>query len=119
MRRSELVAVLGLGLMLLLGGCAANFQPMGTAIVQPALTDHSLIAADGFELPLRSWLPTDGKPRAVVVALHGFNDYSNAFDGAGRRFADQGIATYAYDQRGFGQSGSPFGRHRVLFFLAG
>lgn len=102
MRRSGLAAVLGVGL--LLGGCAANFQPMGTAVVQPALTDHALVAADGFELPLRSWLPGDGKPRAVVIALHGFNDYSNAFDGAGKRLAEQGIATYAYDQRGFGAS---------------
>lgn len=102
MRRSGLTAVLGLGL--LLAGCAANFQPMGAATFQPALTDHSLIAADGFELPIRSWLPADGKPNAVVVALHGFNDYSNAFDGAGLRFATQGVATYAYDQRGFGAS---------------
>jgi len=100
MRRSGLAAVLGLGL--LLGGCAANFQPMGTAVVQPALTDRALVAADGFELPLRRWLPADGKPKAVVVALHGFNDYSNAFDGAGRQLAGQGVATYAYDQRGFG-----------------
>lgn len=102
MRRSGLAAVLGMGL--LLGGCAANFQPMGTAVAPPALTDHALVAADGFELPLRSWLPEDGKPRAVVVALHGFNDYSNAFDGAGKRLAAQGVATYAYDQRGFGAS---------------
>ncbi|MBP2302482.1 alpha/beta hydrolase [Azospirillum picis] len=75
---------------------------MGTAVVQPRMTERTLIAADGFELPLRSWLPQDGRVRAVVVALHGFNDYSNAFDGAGRDFAANGIATYAYDQRGFG-----------------
>src|SRR5262249_27059446 len=31
-----------------------------------------------------------------------FNDYSNAFDGAGEAWAQEGIATYAYDQRGFG-----------------
>jgi alpha-beta hydrolase superfamily lysophospholipase len=100
MRRSGLVAVLGLGL--LLGGCAADFQPMGAAVVQPQLNDKVLVAADGFELPMRSWLPADGKVRAAVVALHGYNDYSNAFDGAGREFAAAGIATYAYDQRGFG-----------------
>ncbi len=100
MRRSGLAAVLGLGL--LLGGCAADFQPMGAAVVQPQLNDKVLIAADGFELPMRSWLPADGHVRAAVVALHGYNDYSNAFDGAGREFATAGIATYAYDQRGFG-----------------
>lgn len=75
---------------------------MGAAVVQPQLNDKVLIAADGFELPMRSWLPADGHVRAAVVALHGYNDYSNAFDGAGREFATAGIATYAYDQRGFG-----------------
>jgi len=34
--------------------------------------------------------------------LHGFNDYANAFDGPGETWAKDGIATYAYDQRGFG-----------------
>ena len=75
---------------------------MGAAVVQPQLNDKLLIAADGFELPMRSWLPAHGHVRAAVVALHGYNDYSNAFDGAGREFATAGIATYAYDQRGFG-----------------
>ena len=40
--------------------------------------------------------------RAVILALHGFNDYSNAFEGPGEVWAGHGIATYAYDQRGFG-----------------
>ena len=66
---------------------------MGVAVVQPQLNDKVLIAADGFELPMRSWLPADGRVRAAVVALHGYNDYSNAFDGAGREFAAAGIPT--------------------------
>ena len=57
-------------------------------------------------LPLRRWLP-EGKPRAVVLALHGFNDYSNAFADAGPVFAAHGIALYAYDQRGFGAAPAP------------
>lgn len=61
-------------------------------------------AADGTELPMRSWLP-EGAPRAVIVALHGFGDYSVAFRQPASYWAAQGIATYAYDQRGFG--GSP------------
>ena len=80
---------------------------MGAFVSDPRLTETALIAADGFELPIRRWLPpavADGaeQPRAVVVALHGYNDYSNAFEGAGQAFAAAGIATYAYDQRGFG-----------------
>ncbi|HKW52286.1 MAG TPA: lysophospholipase [Stellaceae bacterium] len=67
----------------------------------PQLADDHMIAADGLTLPLRRWVP-QGEPRAVVLALHGFNDYSKAFAGPGAAWAKDGIATYAYDQRGFG-----------------
>jgi alpha-beta hydrolase superfamily lysophospholipase len=40
----------------------------------------------------------------VIVGLHGMDDYANAFHLAGPYWADRGIATYAYDQRGFGRS---------------
>ena len=43
-------------------------------------------------------------PRAVVLALHGFNDYSYAFDLPATYWAEHGVITYAYDQRGFGDS---------------
>ena len=46
-------------------------------------------------------LPTSGV-KAVILALHGFNDYSNAFAMPARLWAERGIASYAYDQRGFG-----------------
>jgi alpha-beta hydrolase superfamily lysophospholipase len=71
----------------------------------PRFTETSFIAADGETLPLRKWLPRGdavGEVKAVILALHGFNDYSNAFDGPGEVWAKHGIATYAYDQRGFG-----------------
>lgn len=60
------------------------------------------MAADDARLPMRAWLPKDEPPKAVILAVHGFNDYSNAFDMPGRWWAKRGIATYAYDQRGFG-----------------
>jgi acylglycerol lipase len=68
----------------------------------PSLGD--ITTADGFKLPLRAWLPADDKPKAIVLGIHGFNDYSNAFDMPARWWAEQGIATYAYDQRGFGDA---------------
>jgi acylglycerol lipase len=67
----------------------------------PRFTDSGFITADGAVLPLRKWLP-QGEVKGVILALHGFNDYSNAFEGPGEAWAKQGIATYAYDQRGFG-----------------
>jgi acylglycerol lipase len=98
----------------LLAGCSSTPDP-GDAFPRPKLAavgpmsslssqqlaGDRLVAADGAALPLRRWLP-EGEPRAVVLALHGFNDYSNAFVGPGGAWAKDGIATYAYDQRGFG-----------------
>jgi acylglycerol lipase len=55
-----------------------------------------------YDLPERAWLPDDQPPRAVILAVHGFNDYSNAFSDFGSYAAEHGIAVYAYDQRGFG-----------------
>lgn len=71
------------------------------ALPAPRLEADRLIAADGAALPLRHWLP-QGAPKAVILALHGFNDYSNAFAIPGAAWAKRGVATYAYDQRGFG-----------------
>ena len=69
--------------------------------VPPAMSASAFVADDGTHLPLKSWLP-EAKPKAVILALHGFNDYSNAFTDTGEDWAKQGIATFAYDQRGFG-----------------
>jgi alpha-beta hydrolase superfamily lysophospholipase len=70
------------------------------------VTDDAITARDGTRLPLRRWEAAD-KPRAVIVALHGMSDYSNAFDMPGKLWAAQGITTLAYDQRGFGLSSNP------------
>jgi alpha-beta hydrolase superfamily lysophospholipase len=80
-----------------------NAVPPAGPPTAPQLADKVLIAADGTRLPLRVWLP-QGKPKAMILALHGFNDYSNAFTSPAEDWAKDGIATYAYDQRGFGQA---------------
>ncbi len=57
-------------------GCAPRLQmpgPLATAPVAPRLDDAGLATADGLVLPVRRWLPA-GVPRAVIVAVHGFND---------------------------------------------
>lgn len=88
---------------LLLTACAPSFPAPGAAVTVPHLTETTLIARDGHALPLRRWLPqADAPPKAVVLALHGFNDYSNAFAEVGDWLTDLGVAVYAYDQRGFG-----------------
>ena len=66
---------------------------------------HQFISFDGTELGLSSWLPEGGEePWAVIIGLHGMNDYGNAFFPAGPWFAERGVAVYAYDARGFGRS---------------
>ncbi len=81
----------------------AAIGPVPPHLPHPALTDAAFTTTDDKVLPLRRWLPDGGAPpRAVILALHGFNDYSNAFDAPAREWTKDGIATYAYDQRGFG-----------------
>ena len=92
--------------MLLLAGCAPGFDPPMSGGAVPMVADDVFVARDGTRLPLRRW-EADGKPRAVIVALHGMSDYSNAFDMPGRFWAKQGITTLAYDQRGFGKNAAP------------
>jgi acylglycerol lipase len=79
----------------------ATIQPVPSRAPRPGLTETAFTTTDEQPLPLRRWLP-QGEPKAVILALHGFNDYSNAFDAPAKIWATQGIATYAYDQRGFG-----------------
>jgi acylglycerol lipase len=70
----------------------------------PRLEAHDFISFDGAKLAMQSWTPVAGEPWAVIVGLHGMDDDSNAFDLAGPYWAKDGIATLAYDQRGFGRS---------------
>jgi acylglycerol lipase len=94
-------------LSLVLMGCAATEAPLGSANDAPHLADAFLVARDGTRLPLREWDAQGGKPQAVIIALHGMSDYSNAFDGPGQEWAKHGITTLAIDQRGFGRAPNP------------
>jgi acylglycerol lipase len=69
----------------------------------PALTADHVIMDDGARLRLARWTPAS-EPWAVIVALHGMNDSRASFRLAGPWWAEQGIETWAIDQRGFGES---------------
>lgn len=94
-----------------LQACAPLVEGLGPPVGAPALAVDPaaprFVAADGAVLPVRAWLPEDRRPRAVLIALHGFNDYSNFFAEPAAFFAERGIAAYAYDQRGFGMAPHP------------
>jgi alpha-beta hydrolase superfamily lysophospholipase len=99
--------LLVLAAALLLSACTPMLvqQPFSPAAAfsGPHLEDDWVVSFDGARLGLKHW-DTPGEPWAVIVGVHGMNDYSNAFHMAAPWWAEQGIATYAYDQRGFGRS---------------
>ncbi|MEE9493750.1 MAG: lysophospholipase [Gammaproteobacteria bacterium] len=91
-------------LLLLLAGCATPYiAPTGMQNRTPALESSAAIMADGMRLPLRIWQPPS-EPVAVVLALHGLNDYLMAFNKPAQFLVNHGILVYAIDQRGFGDS---------------
>lgn len=63
----------------------------------------SFAGVGGLNIFTRTWQP-DGTPRAVVVLVHGFNSHSGYFTWVGEQFASAGLAAYALDWRGRGQS---------------
>jgi len=93
-----------LPLLLALGACAPVVRPAGPVLGTARLMEDGVIAADGARLPLRVFVP-EGTPRAVILALHGFNDHGGNF------LADSiaalnsgGVLVYAPDHRGFGRA---------------
>jgi alpha-beta hydrolase superfamily lysophospholipase len=42
--------------------------------------------------------------RFILIAVHGFNDYSNFIKNSAHYFTKHQVAVYAYDQRGFGNA---------------
>lgn len=88
-------------------GCAtmAVQQPLEPTegFAGPRLEGETFISFDGAGLGLTRWMPA-GPVKVALIALHGMNDYANAFHLAAPSWAGQGIATYAFDQRGFGRS---------------
>jgi alpha-beta hydrolase superfamily lysophospholipase len=91
--------------LIALGSCAPEIATRGDATSTPALATDTFTTRDGLQLPLRHW--DADHPRAIIVALHGMSDYSEAFDLPGPWWVAHGITTYAYDQRGFGHAPDP------------
>lgn len=87
-------------------GLAACAKPelldTGPVIGAASLDDSVYTTTDGEQLHVSSW--KSDSPRAVFVAVHGFNEYAGAFQLPGPWFSSRGISVYAYDQRGFGRA---------------
>jgi acylglycerol lipase len=96
--------------LVLLAGLLFNVRALkayklGTLSVEPSIIDNKLIVADCAQLPIRKWPQKKGALKAVLLVVHGFNDYSNYFKPPGEYLAKEyGVISYAIDQRGFGQA---------------
>jgi alpha-beta hydrolase superfamily lysophospholipase len=114
-RRAVLGLIAGLGL----SACRPEVQTPGApprGFTGPSFSQSGsgpgvFTSFDGTRLPMQTWGAVDAggeavEPWAVIVALHGMNDYAEAFLLPAPYWAAQGITTYAYDQRGFGRTPS-------------
>ena len=92
---------------LVCAGCAPLVQRPGVpaaAFNGPRLEPEAFVSFDAARLGLSRWEPVADDPWAVIIALHGMNSYARAFHAAAPYWAKDGIAVYAYDQRGYGRS---------------
>lgn len=80
-------------------------NPAKKPVSSGQILENTFVTKDGTHLPLKSWPPSKQEINSVIIALHGFNDYSNFFQQSGHYFSQHNVISYAYDQRGFG--GSP------------
>lgn len=87
-----------------LAACAGpRIQPAGPSVQATQMTSDAFIMPDGTVLPYSEWRPAE-TAETIIIALHGFNDYRRAFRAPAAWWAQHGILTYAYDQRGFGET---------------
>ncbi|PPD34798.1 MAG: alpha/beta hydrolase [Methylomonas sp.] len=86
-------------------GCTPVMLTPGPTVAAARLTEDSFIANDGVALKISQW-PAE-HPKAIIIGLHGFNDYRRFFNAAASYLQTQQIYCYAYDQRGFGETQTP------------
>jgi alpha-beta hydrolase superfamily lysophospholipase len=97
------VLLAGLAVALVAGAAPRPNEPRSGRRQPAKLEADYLLTGDGVRLPLAAWLPEEA-PTAMVLGLHGYGDYRAAFGLAGPWLAARGVAVYAYDQRGFGET---------------
>lgn len=89
----------------LLGACSAGGALPVPSDKTATSSKTFLLAENGEKLVTSEWIPAE--PKAAVLAFHGYGDYGElTFRRAAEFWAQQGIATIAVDQRGFGRNAS-------------
>ena len=67
------------------------------------MKESSFKGVSGLKIFTRAWQP-EGKPRGVIIIVHGFNSHSGQYQWVGEQFASNGLAVYALDLPGRGRS---------------
>lgn len=99
---NRIAKLLGAIALLALGAACVPLDPaLEAPRVLPELQGQTIQMRDGTKLPLAFWAQ-EGELKAVILGVHGLNDHGRSFDQPARLWARRGIATYAFDQRGFG-----------------
>ena len=101
-----------------LGGCTPAVQ---YAFVRPRdfrgpeIGEGTFTSFDGARLGLSTWPAVGGRPRVVIVGLHGMNDYANAFWMAAPWWAERAKARsiMARRERGSASAGGSWFRVQV------
>jgi alpha-beta hydrolase superfamily lysophospholipase len=66
-------------------------------------SEEQVESIGGLKIFVRSWLP-EGKPRALVVIVPGFNSHGGQYVDVATQLAARGLAVYTLDLRGRGRS---------------
>jgi len=69
---------------------------------QNGVKEERIDGSGGIKIFVRSWRPAS--PRAVVVICHGVNSHGGQYIWTAEQFVSRGLAVYALDLRGRGQS---------------
>ncbi|KXV06132.1 lysophospholipase [Acetobacter malorum] len=95
--------------MLALPACSTTMPPVPkppsrfAQLGQLVPPEKIFTLSDGAKIPARLW-QASAPPRAIFLALHGFNDSRDAWESSAPFFAARGVTVVAPDQRGFGQA---------------
>lgn len=114
MKKVSSIVTFALSLMV-----SSLFPPMATAgeitipyqlkeVVKPELATKYTYIEDGeytkqLNIPTYEWLPTDTKPKAVILGIHGLTLHGRRYRVLARTMAVSGYAFVAMDMRGFGR----------------
>ncbi len=61
------------------------------------------VSSNNYSFKQRSWVDSEAS-NIIILAVHGYNDYSKSFENPANLFSKFGIDTFSFDLRGFGSN---------------